>query len=61
MKTPSQTITMTDDFLYTHPKFKDNLPSLYRTTTTYDFRFPQDRNSDHYVSYAFKKLGQISI
>ena len=44
LKTPSQSNTMTDEFLRTHPNFKANLPSLYMTPTTYKFRFPQDRN-----------------
>ena len=52
LTTPSQSKTMTDEFLRTHPNFKANLPSLYKTPTTYKFRFPQDRNFDHYVAYA---------
>ena len=61
LKTPSQSNTMTDEFLRTHPKFKANLPSLYMTPTTYKFRFPQDRNFDHYVAYASKKLPQLTF
>ena len=52
LKTPSQSNTMTDEFLRTHPNFKANLPSLYLTPTSYKFRFPQDRSFDHYVAYA---------
>ena len=37
LKTPSQSNTMTDEFLRTHPNFKANLPSLYMTPTTYKF------------------------
>ena len=59
LKTPSQSNTMTDEFLRTHPNFKANLPSLYMTPTTYKFRFPQDRNFDHYVAYASKNLPQL--
>ena len=51
---------MTDEFLRTHPNFKANLPSLYMTPTTYKFRFPQDRNFDHYVAYASKILPQLA-
>ena len=29
--------------------------------TTYKFRFPQDRNFDHYVAYASKSLEQFSF
>ena len=42
LKTPSQSNTMTDEFLRTHPNFKANLPSLYMTPFTYKFRFLQD-------------------
>ena len=57
---------MTDEFLRTHPNFKANLFSLYMTPTTYKFRFPEDRNFDHYVAYASKTLknspsGKISV
>ena len=52
---------MTDEFLRTHPNFKANLPSLYMTPTTYKFRFPQDRNFDHYVAYASKNLPQLAF
>ena len=31
------------------------------TPTTYQFRFPQDRNFDHYVAYASKSLEQLSF
>ena len=34
LKTPTQSNTMTDEFLRTHPNFKANLPSLYMTPTT---------------------------
>ena len=61
LKTPSQSNTMTDEFLRTHPNFKANLPSLYMTPITYKFRFPQDRNFDHYVAYASKNLPQLSF
>ena len=63
LKTPSQTNTMSDDFFFlrTHPNFKTNLPSLYMTPTQYNFRFPQDRNFDHYVAYASKSLEQFSF
>ena len=61
LKTPSQSNTMTDEFLRTHPNFKANLPSLYMTPTTYKFRFPQDRNFDHYVAYASKNLPQLTF
>ena len=60
LKTPSQSNTMTDEFLRTHPNFKANLPSLYMTPTTYNIRFPQDRNFDHYVAYASKNLPQLA-
>ena len=60
LKTPSQSNTLTDEFLRTHPNFKANLPSLYMTPTTYKFRFPQDRNFDHYVAYASKNLPQLA-
>ena len=52
---------MSDEFLRTHPNFKANLPSLCMTPTTYKFRFPQDRNLDHYVAYASKSLEQLSF
>ena len=52
VKNPSQTNTMTDEFLGTHLTFKANLPSLYMAPITYKFRFPQDRNFDNYVAYA---------
>ena len=52
---------MSDEFLRTHPNFKANLPSLYMTPTQYKFRFPQDRNFDHYVAYASKSLEQLSF
>ena len=52
---------MSDEFLRTHPNFKANLPSLYMTPTTNKFRFPQDRNFDHYVAYASKSLEQLSF
>ena len=61
LKTPSQSNTMTDEFLRTHPTFKANLPSLYMTRTSYKFRFPQDRNFDHYVAYASKNLPQLAF
>ena len=61
LKTPSQSNTMTDEFLRSHPNFKANLPSLYMTPTTYKFRFPQDRNFDHYVAYASKNLPQLAF
>ena len=61
LKTPSQSNTMTDEFLRTHPNFKANLPSLYMTPTSYKFRFPQDRNFDHYVAYASKNLPQLAF
>ena len=61
VKISSQTITMTDEIHRTHLNFKPNLPSLYMTPTTYKFRFPQDRNFDHYVADASKKLEQISF
>ena len=60
LKTPSQSNTMRDEFLRTHPNFKANLPSLYMTPTTYKFRFPQDRNFDHYVAYASKNFSQLA-
>ena len=60
LKTPSQSNTMTDEFLRTHLNFKANLPSLYMTPTTYKFRFHQDRNFDHYVAYASKPLPQLA-
>ena len=52
---------MRDEFLRTHPSFKANLPSLYMTPTTYKFRFPQDRNFDHYVAYASTNLPQLAF
>ena len=61
LRTPSQSNTMTDEFLRTHPNFKANLPSLYMTPTTYKFRFRQDRNFDHYVPYASKNLPQLAF
>ena len=61
LKTPSQSNTMTDEFLRTHPNFKANLPSLYTTPTCYKFRFPPDRNFDHYVAYASKNLPQLAF
>ena len=61
LKTPSQSNTMTDEFLRTPPSFKANLPSLYMTPTSYKFRFPQDRNFDHYVAYASKNLPQLAF
>ena len=51
---------MTDEFLRTHSNLKANLPSLYMTPTTYKFRFPQERKSDHYVPYASTNLEQLS-
>ena len=45
---------MTDEFLRTRRILKANLPFLYMTPTTYKFRFPQDKNYDHYVAYASK-------
>ena len=60
LKTPSQSNTMTDEFLRTHPNFKANLPSLYMTPTSYKFRFPQDRSFDHCVAYASKNLPQLA-
>ena len=56
VKNPSQTNTMTDEYLRTHPNFNANLPSLYMTPTTYKFRFPQACNVDHYVACASKLL-----
>ena len=61
LKTPSQSNTMTDEFLRTHPNFEANFPSLYMTPTIYKFRFPQDRNVDHYVAYASKNLPQLAF
>ena len=61
LRTPSQSNTMPDEFLRTHPKFKANLPSIYMTPTSYNFRFPQDRNVDHYVAYASKNLPQLAF
>ena len=61
LKTPSQSDTMTDEFLRTHPNFKANLSSLYMTPTSYKFHFPQDRNFDHYVAYASKNLPQLAF
>ena len=61
LKTPSQSNTRPDEFLRTHPNFKANLPSLYMTPTSYKFRFPQDRNFDHYVAYASKNLPQLAF
>ena len=60
LKTPSQSNTMTDELLRTHPNFKANLPSLYMTPTSYKFRFPQDRSFDHYVANASKNLPQLA-
>ena len=60
LKTPSQSNTMTDEFLRTHPNFKANLPSLYMTPTSYKFRCPQDRSFDHYVAYASKNLPKLA-
>ena len=59
LKFPSQTNTMSDEVLRTHPIFKANLPSLYMTPTQYKLR--QDRNFDHYVAYASKSLEQLSF
>ena len=61
LKTPSQSNTMTDELLRTLPNFNANLPSLYMTHTSYKFRFPQDRNFDHYVAYASKNLLQLAF
>ena len=61
LKTHSQTNTVSDEFLLTHPKIKTNLTSLYMTPTTYKFCFPQDRNFDHYVAYASKILEQLAF
>ena len=61
VKIPSQSNTMTNEFLRTHPIFKTNLPSLYMTPTTYKFRFSQGRNYDHYVAYASKNLEHRSF
>ena len=61
LKTPSQTNTMSDEFLRNHPNFKANFPSLYMTPTQNKFRFPQDRNFYHYVPYASKSLEQFSF
>ena len=52
---------MTDVFFRTHSNFKANFPSLYMTPTIYKFRFPQDRNFDHYVAYASTNLEQLSF
>ena len=55
-RNPFQSNTMTDDFLRTHPHFKTNVPSLYMTPTTFELRFPKNRNFDQYVAYASKNL-----
>ena len=60
LKTPTQSNTMTDEFLRTHPNLKANLPTLYMIPTSYKFRFPQDRSFDHYVAYASKNLPQLA-
>ena len=60
-KSPSQSNTRTDEFLRTHHLFNANLASLYMSPTTYKFRFPKDRNFDHYAAYASKNLEQLSI
>ena len=52
LKTPSQTNTMSDEFLRTHLSFKANLSSLYKSPTQNEFCFPQERNFDHYIAYA---------
>ena len=52
---------MSDEFLRTHPIFKANISSLYMIPTTYKFRFPQNRNFDHYVAYASKSLEHLSF
>ena len=59
-KTPSQSNTMTDEFLRNYPNFKANLP-FYMTPTQYRFHFPQDCNFDHYIAYASKSLEQLSF
>ena len=51
---------MTDELLRTHSNFKATLPSLHMTLTTYQSRFPQDRNFDHYVAQTCKNLEQLS-
>ena len=61
LKTPSQTNTMSDEFLRNNPNFRANLPSLYMTPTAYKIRVPQDRNFDHYVAYSSKSLEQLSF
>ena len=61
LRTLSQTNTMSDEFLRTHPNFKANLPYLHMTPMTYKFCFPQDHNFDHYVAYASKSLEQLSF
>ena len=52
---------MTGEFLRNYPNFKANLPSLYITPTQCNFRFPQDRNFDHYIAYASKSLEHLAL
>ena len=61
VKNHSQTNTMTVEFLRTHPNFKANRSSLYITPTTCKFRFPQDRNFEHYLAYTSLNLKQLSF
>ena len=56
VKNFSQSNTLTDELLRTHLNFKTNFSSLNMTPTTYKFRYPQDRNFDHYGAYASKNF-----
>ena len=40
-KNTSQSNTLPDEFLRTHPHFKASLPSFYTIPTTYKYRFPK--------------------
>ena len=59
LKSPSHLTNVSPEFLQKHPEFKPNLPALYMTPTSYKFRIPQDRSTDHYITYASRNMSQL--
>ena len=59
LKTPSKMTNVPDDYIHTHLEFKPNVPALNLTSTDYKFQILLDRTTNHYVSYASRKLPQL--
>ena len=60
LKTPSKLSTVSAEYIYAHPEFKQNLPAYYMTPTDYRF-WVLNRNDDHYVQYASKNVPQFKF